>query len=99
MCVLLHQSHNLCFSIDIIFVLDVYRTWRIHDTPTEISLDQLNRIKHILLTNVDENGMCTSVAQQYTNENGSLDWSVARDIQPSEGSQIYKCMREHYDED
>ena len=77
----------------------VFRTWRIHDTPTEISLNQLNRIKHILLTNVDENGICTSVAKQYTKENGSIDWSVARDIQPSEGNQIYKCTREDYDGD
>jgi hypothetical protein len=78
--------------------LNFNRTWRVHDTPTQMSLDQLNRMKYILLTHVDEECKCTSVAKRYTKEDGNVDWSVARDLQSSNGNQIYKCTRDDYDE-
>jgi len=63
--------------------------WRIMDTPTTMSAGQLNRLRQALLTNKDKNTCkCTSVARWHGGK-----WSVARDLQPENGRQIFKCRR------
>ena len=86
-----HFSQQLIRNIiyDDVFHFRIYSAWRIMDTPTSMSADQLNRLRQALITNKDKNTCrCTSVARWHGNR-----WSVARDLQPEQGRQIYKCRR------
>ena len=72
-----------------VFHFRIYSAWRIMDTPTSMSADQLNRLRVALMTNVDKSTcQCTSVARWQDDK-----WSVARDLQPVNDRQIYKCRK------
>lgn len=62
-------------------------SWFVMDTPMIISPEQLDQMKVILFTHVDEN--CKSTSTQF---NGS----VARPIQESLGRQVWRCTQDDY---
>eukprot|EP00560_Eucampia_antarctica_P004756 CAMPEP_0197840358 /NCGR_PEP_ID=MMETSP1437-20131217/45560_1 /TAXON_ID=49252 ORGANISM="Eucampia antarctica, Strain CCMP1452" /NCGR_SAMPLE_ID=MMETSP1437 /ASSEMBLY_ACC=CAM_ASM_001096 /LENGTH=716 /DNA_ID=CAMNT_0043449961 /DNA_START=30 /DNA_END=2180 /DNA_ORIENTATION=- len=66
--------------------------WRIMDKPTQMSVNQLTRLKQALLSNVDGNCKCTSVAKKNSNN----QWSVARDLQSNANRNIHKCTSNDY---
>ncbi|GAX21962.1 hypothetical protein FisN_16Hh047 [Fistulifera solaris] len=62
-------------------------SWFVCDTPMIISFEQLERMKKILFTNVDENCRLTSIHH---------DESVARPIRPIGERPVWRCTEEHY---
>jgi carbonic anhydrase len=62
-------------------------SWFVCDTPMIISSEQLERMKKILFTNVDENCRVTSIHH---------DESVARPIRPIGERPVWRCTEEHY---
>lgn len=62
-------------------------SWFICDTPMIISFEQLEQMKRILFTNVDDNCRLTSIHH---------DESVARPIRPLGERPVWRCTEEHY---
>lgn len=62
-------------------------SWFVCDRPMIISLEQLELMKRILFTNVDENCLPTSIHH---------DESVARPIRPIGERPVWRCTAEHY---
>jgi hypothetical protein len=61
--------------------------WFIHDTPMIWSKDQMNQLKTLLFTHVDEN--CNPTSAHY-------DQSVARPIQPLDDRGVFRCTRKDF---
>ena len=57
-----------------------------------MSVNQLNRLKQALLSNVDGNCKCKSAAKK----NNNNEWSVARDLQSNANRNIHKCKSNDY---
>lgn len=71
-------------------------TWRVLDKPTTMSQSQLDELRNILLTHKDPTCKCTSVARLVDYPDKGKIWSVARDIQSSDGQNVHHCTKAWY---